>query len=608
MSIESQHQRPLSNETSRPGLIAAALCLVVFAGIFVALAVSHVRYEGFLEPMEGDVLQHIQQVCRGEAIYQRPSAEFIPLSYMPLYYVLAAPFYAIFGDSFAGPRLLSCLCAVFSGALCCWIAWRESRSATASCVAGALFVSSYRIMDASLTVALPDSLLLVWLLSGFAFLAYGTRRWHDVAWLVCFTLAFWTKQHGALFFGCAVLYALLFRANHLSKKAIVAGILTGGPLLYLTLGRWLGPGFYETTLAMPGSWDRSVVSAASRTAFVLTDFVPFLCLLTLFFLRESWLKERRVTPLAWFCVTSLAVCSFTMMAAGSANNHFVPFISAACITAALSLRQLARESFPSGVGRLLAVIVLSTSALTFYAVRSFGDSHPIPLFVPFVAAAILFCHLCLRWLPVRESTRGPLVAGLLVAAQLATAFYNPLDFVPSAGSQQAIADLQTELRTIDGEVAWAQYGNVPSGLTGREIGTTPSIVALEDIARQRGRSEKVEAGLAPFRAWIHDAEPLYVLSNGPLDRTPVWESVDVRWELVRDYGLRFAEAKQVTRRWFGGGQYPRFLYRKLPGTQPLPVSHHPNGLTTENQKTAPQLVHESDGNRIEDQHPADGRS
>jgi 4-amino-4-deoxy-L-arabinose transferase-like glycosyltransferase len=166
----------------------AILSLLVFAGIFVFLAANHVAYPGFLEPMEGDVLQHIQQVCRGEAIYQTPTAEFIPLSYMPLYYVFAAPFYAVFGDSFAGPRLLSCLCAAISGGLCCWIAWRESRLATASCVAGALFFSSYRIMNASLTVALPDSLLLVWLLSGFAFLAYGTRRWHDHSRLRLFAL------------------------------------------------------------------------------------------------------------------------------------------------------------------------------------------------------------------------------------------------------------------------------------------------------------------------------------------------------------------------------------------------------------------------------------
>ncbi|MBI1309871.1 hypothetical protein GC176_01080 [bacterium] len=552
----------MNDQRSRLGSVPAALALLASGGLFAFLAVSHVRYPGFLEPMEGDVLQHIQRVCRGEAIYQRPTADFIPLSYMPLYYYLAAPFYSLFGDSFAGPRLLSSLCAALSGLICCWMAWRESRSLTAGCVAGALFFSSYRIMDASLTVALPDSLLLLWLMSGFAFLACGTRRWHDVAWLVCFTLAFWTKQHGALFFGCAVLYALLFRTNQLSRKAIVAGILTGGPVLYFVLGHWLGPGFFDTTLVMPGSWDRSVASAASRTVFVLIDFVPFLALMTLFYLRQSWLAERRITPLAWLAVASLCVSAFTMMAAGSANNHFVPFIAVFCVAAAVSLRHLARNTTPRGLGRLLGVIVLAVSAMNVLVAQRFSH-HPIPLFLPLVAAGALFCHLCLRWLRVADATRGVCTAGLLVAAQLATNFFDPAEYLPVSDSRLVVADFQHELSAIDGLVAWAEYGNAPVALTGRPLSRAPSMVALEDVARQRGRAQQVEAGLTPFRVWIHEADPLFVLTNGELQQTPVWDTLDVGWELVHDYGNRFAGVRQVTRRWFGGGQFPRYLYRKV---------------------------------------------
>ena len=563
-TLDTKKRAPAEHESSRTGLIAAALSLVVFGGIFIALAVSHVRYEGFLEPMEGDVLQSIQHVCRGEAIYQQPSAEFIPLSYMPLYYYVAAPFYSAFGESFAGPRLLSCLCAVFSGALCCWIAWRESRSATASCIAGTLFFSSYRIMDASLTVALPDSLLLFWLLSGFSFLAYGTRRWHDVAWLVCFTLAFWTKQHGALFFGCAVLYALLFRENQLSKKAILAGIVTGGPVLYFTLGQWMGPGFYETTLLMPGSWGRSAVGAVAKTVFVLGDYVPLLGLLTLFYLRQAWLAERRITPLAWFAVTTLVVCGFTMMADESANNHFVPFISASCIAAAAGLRQFVRDSAGNAPGRLLALTMLATGAVTIYGLRNFNH-YPIPAYVGLVMAATLLLYLGLKLAPVSDAVRRRGLAGVVIAGQMAVAFFNPLDFSPAANSDAAFAELRTELQSINGPVSWAQYGYAPASLTGVALARTPSNIALGDVERQNGREAQAEAGLAPFKTWLRDSDTLYVLSNRPLETTPVWGSSGVRWEQVRDFGDRFRNAKQVTLRWYGGNQFPRYLYRKAAG-------------------------------------------
>src|SRR5262249_53867656 len=156
--------------------------------------------------MEGDSLQHVERAAHGLPLYPAPGGEFIALAYQPLYYFCAAPLYLLCGDSLFGPRLLSCVCAVASGGLVGWVGWRESRSAWVPLLAAALYFAGYRIMDACLTCALPDALLLFWLLAGFVCLAYGTRWWHDVLWLVFFTLAFWTKQHGAFYFASMALY------------------------------------------------------------------------------------------------------------------------------------------------------------------------------------------------------------------------------------------------------------------------------------------------------------------------------------------------------------------------------------------------------------------
>ena len=187
--------------------------LLIYGGVFAFLCVQHVLYPGFLELMEADTLHQITRIANGQPAYPLPDGEFIALAYNPLYYFVSAPTLALFGDSFAGPRLVSALCALFAGGLIGWIAWRESQSRTAAMLASALYFSSYRLMDAWLTCALPDAMLLMWVLLGYCGLAYGRTKWHDVAWLLCFTLAFWTKQHGAFFFGFAVLYALLFRRN-----------------------------------------------------------------------------------------------------------------------------------------------------------------------------------------------------------------------------------------------------------------------------------------------------------------------------------------------------------------------------------------------------------
>ncbi len=234
-----------------PLLLAAWIAAAAFGGVFLYLASQHVRYPGFVEVTEGDALQEIERIANGRVPYPAPGGEFVALTYTPLYFALAVPFYRAFGDSFAGPRLLSCLAAVAAGVLLAWIAWRESRSGLATALAAGLYFAGYALMDAYLTCALPDAVFLLFLLLGYCFLAYGTRRSHDLGWLFCFALAFWTKQHGALFFGFAVLYALFFRVNALPRWLIIAVFLMLGPLAYVVVGSHLGEAFFYHTFIVP---------------------------------------------------------------------------------------------------------------------------------------------------------------------------------------------------------------------------------------------------------------------------------------------------------------------------------------------------------------------
>ena len=340
--------------------------LLFYGGLFVFLCVQHVTYPGFLELMEADTLQQISRIAAGKPAYPQPDGEFIALAYNPLYYFVSAPTRALFGDSFMGPRLVSALCAIAAGGIVGWIAWRESQSRSVGALAAALYFASYRLMDAWLTCALPDAMLLVWVLLGYCGLAYGRTRLHDVAWLVCFTLAFWTKQHGAFFFGFAVLYALLFRQNALPRWTLVVGILLGGPVSYLAIGQFLGDGFFQQTFFVPGHWERSVWFSARRVVFVLAEFVPFAVLLTLCAFRRAGGSpasgrdggDRRAAcpTLAWFTVTTFAAIAFTMMVAGSSNNHFIPLIAIRCVTAALGVHELLHSERRPQIGCRLSTV------------------------------------------------------------------------------------------------------------------------------------------------------------------------------------------------------------------------------------------------------------
>lgn len=542
----------------------SVVMLAVYGGLFVYICVRHTLYPGFIEPMEGAVLAHVERVAGGLALYPMPDGEFIAITYMPLYFIVSAPLFDYFGDSFLGPRLLSCASAVAAGAILWWIARRESGSSAVACIAAGLYFAGYRLMDAWLTCALPDSLVLLWLLLGFCYLAYGKNWFHDLLWILFFTLAFWTKQQGAFYFGFAVLYAVLLRKNSLPRWSLVLGMILGGPVAYWFLGQYLGDGFFYHTLTVPGRWERSVVFSLRRNAFVLFCYIPYVCVLSAYYVAAvtTW-RPFRTTALAWFTVTAFLVTAFTLMASGSSNNHYIPFMAILCVTAALGAQQLSLGTQPKRLIAMLLVIAVGSIALIGASTKVYGVQYRIPLFAGVVTLVVPLLYLLLSRFSTARS--GGRAAAVLIVGQLVLCFYLPNDYLESPGYREDIDRLQEELAGIDGEIVWPLYGNVPATLTGVKLLPMPSRVIIQDVERQQGVESEVEKELAPLRDRLRNSDGIYVLSTNELRRS-TWNHVPGEFELIRDYGDAFSAAKQITRHWFdwGTNSYPRYLYRWHP--------------------------------------------
>lgn len=409
---------------------------------------------------------------------------------------------------------------------------------------------------------------------------YGTRGWHEAAWLTLFTLAFWTKQHGAFFFGFAVLYALLFRTNIWPRWTFVVGLLFGGPTLYFSLGQLLGDGFFQQTFVVPGHWERSVSHSARRTAFVLIEFLPFALLGAAIHLRTAVrFRPLRISGSAWMLATSLLATLATMTVAGSSNNHFIPFVAASLLCCALGVNKLLCITATTQLRRTLgcgfAAALVLTSAVTILAIRSFPH-HAIPVFVPGVAAVALIGFAILCVLQTRAAKQSDAsqpsrfgadvcsnsgFAFLLIAAQFGTQYFQWTQQIADPRLDAGLDRLQADLRNLDGNVAWLPYGYVPIKLTGTAILTFPSTVALEDIVRQKNVAGTTVDRLAPFFERMRTQERLYVLSDERIESIVVWNEIPAHWILVKDYGAELSGVQQITRHWFGGGSYPRYLYR-----------------------------------------------
>src|SRR5437867_9503324 len=86
----------------------AALALgIAYVIAYLAVALLRLRYPFELEWMEGADLGHVERLLRGQPLYGRPSLEFAPFIYPPLYFMAAAWVTKLIGLGFPALRLVS---------------------------------------------------------------------------------------------------------------------------------------------------------------------------------------------------------------------------------------------------------------------------------------------------------------------------------------------------------------------------------------------------------------------------------------------------------------------------------------------------------------------
>lgn len=183
----------------------AALALVLIIAL-AAVCYNHVRFPGYIETMEGVVLQHVQQIVHRQPVYPAVTPAYVPLAYTPGFYYLSAPFVGLFGPSVALLRIIAILGLIVS-ALVIWMAVRRlTGSAWWALMAVGFFAAAYRVMDSALDNAHADSWLLATALAGTEIIDRATTRRGRLFGMLLLVLAFWFKQHGALFAFGGVLY------------------------------------------------------------------------------------------------------------------------------------------------------------------------------------------------------------------------------------------------------------------------------------------------------------------------------------------------------------------------------------------------------------------
>lgn len=416
---------------------------VLYIIAYLAIALVRARYPYHLEWMEGGSLHQVQRILAGHPLYVRPSLDFTPFTYPPLYFYVAAGASALLGDGFLPLRLVSVLSSLGCFGVLFLLVRRETGSAGAGLLAAALFAATFRIGGAWFDLARVDSLFLLLLLAGVYRVRFGSSNPRAIAAAAALlTLSYLTKQTALVMIPALALASLLLRPRWALR--FLAALVAFGGLATLLLD-WLHDGWFRfyvfdlpaglQFLHLPlWSFLRRDVLASAWIALA----IGLACLVSL-----AWRPERRA-----LAVFYLLLGAGAFVAAYLGRNKAGGFLNAL-----------------QPVHAYLALLAgLAAGELRAWTRRPPGgvEGSRLPAWRPALAAA--FSLACL--------------------AQLALLFYDPRQQLPSRSDRRAGDGLVALLRSFDGEVLLPEFGYL-AGLAGKRVYTHS--IAAWDVMRSKNR-------------------------------------------------------------------------------------------------------------------------
>lgn len=192
-------------------VIALGLIGIVVAGLVGFCVARRLAYPFELSWMEGCFVDHARRAAAGEPIYAAPSAEFVPLLYTPIAHHVASWLIRAGVNGFLATRLVSLLGILGSTVVGMWLAARATRHKWICLVVPVLVAATYFDVGAYYDVARPDNLMVLFCVTALAALTLNSTRWSIPLFVICATLAVFTKQSSLIFFAVLLCGLLLVR-------------------------------------------------------------------------------------------------------------------------------------------------------------------------------------------------------------------------------------------------------------------------------------------------------------------------------------------------------------------------------------------------------------
>jgi hypothetical protein len=413
--------------------------LVVVASLFVMLlfvvtALRRWRYPYELEELEGYVFLTALRAFHGQAVYPRPSLQFIPYMYPPLYYYVSAWLGHVIGMTIGTMRMVSLVSTVGCFAMIYTLVWTEVKRNWAAMAAAGIYAGCYVVCQEWFDLGRLDSFFVLLVLMAM----YATRRMHPVFAAVVWLLAFQTKQSILP----AAFVMLCCHWKDLKKTAMGIGtlaVLAGGSVLWFNHAT---QGWYSfVVFAVPGA--NADIKLRTLAVFWSLDVLRPLALAVMVIAAAAVLTRPRWEDLAtrFYVASCILVVLFWWIRAhgGSTANALMPIYALIAVLFGISSARLVGwiEAMPAGAG------------LT-------GPG----------------------WLSSKQGAVMLVLGAALV--QVSAGVYNPGDYVPAKELEASTAAVVQEVRALPGNVLVLQhpyYGY----LAGKPYGA--DLVSIRDAMR-----------------------------------------------------------------------------------------------------------------------------
>lgn len=366
-------KRPAPYTAARILWFLVWVILAYYLALTLWLGIAGLIYPYQLDYGEGIVLWFAQQIAHGHSIYKGLTGfPYASSNYPPVAMLLSALLMPLFGDGYAGGRLLNFAAALVVAGLIYRIVrveTRGSRSAATASAAAALFFIGSPYIYGWVPLFRTDLLGLAFTFAGLYFVWEWERKQRIepnasagktllIAGAALFLLALYTKQ--TLFAAPAAACLAVFARNPRLAIAFGAGIGVAGGVLYLAMDATTQGAFTfglvtsNATVFMPEQLGRLVEN------FAIT--FPILIALAL------WALVRRVRTqfgvLEWYAVVALGA-SLLAGRVGAWENYFFEAIAIVSVLAGIAIARLLEQRQAWG-GLVMPLLLLAQLALMWH--------------------------------------------------------------------------------------------------------------------------------------------------------------------------------------------------------------------------------------------------